>query len=108
MVLQVFEPRYVRMIERIIATPDPTFGMLCHNSPHGTLVRVTESKRLQGGRFLLTVLGSRRFRVVRTYEVDGYLSAQVVWAEDATRGRPESKPAPHRTATALRALAMPG
>merc|ERR1712087_939026 len=48
----------------------------------GTLVRVLESHRLQAGRFFLSICGVRRFRVVRTYHVDGYTSAQVVWIED--------------------------
>ena len=47
MSLHVFEPRYIRMVERVLATPDQSFGMLCHRSPHGTLVRVVESSRLQ-------------------------------------------------------------
>ena len=82
MSLHVFEPRYVRMMERVLAAAEPSFGMLCHHSTHGTLVKILEVSRLQGGRFLLTIQGTRRFKVVRTYEVDGYASAQVVWAED--------------------------
>ena len=82
MSLHVFEPRYIRMLERVLAATEPTFGMLCHHSAHGTLVKVLESSRLQGGRFLVTIQGTHRFKVMRTHEVDGYTMAQVVWAED--------------------------
>jgi hypothetical protein len=84
MVLHIFEPRYITMMERVLASADPMFGMLVHRARHGTAARIIEHSRLQGGRFLMTVEGQQRFKVLRTYEVDGYSSAQVVWATDNT------------------------
>ena len=49
---------------------------------HGVKVSILEHQRVPGGRFLLTVRAERRFRVLRTWEIDGYRNASVAWAKD--------------------------
>ena len=90
MVLHVFEPRYLRLTERALTEPalDRQFGMIASAprpsgiATHGVSVKILEHQRISGGRYLLTVRASKRFRVLRTFEVDGYRNASIAWAKD--------------------------
>jgi len=52
-------------------------------APYGTTAEIVRSAPAPGGRYHVVVKGRRRFRVQRTWEVDGYRSAAVAWARDA-------------------------
>ena len=90
MSLHVFEPRYIRLTERALTEPQlaRSFGMIAPAprpsglATHGVKVSILEHQRVPGGRFLLTVRAERRFRVLRTWEIDGYRNASVAWAKD--------------------------
>ena len=87
--LHVFEPRYIRLTQRALAETalGRCFGMTAMNyqgvSQFGTTARIIDANELDGGRYFLTVKGHRRFRILRTWNVDGYHNAQVAWAQDA-------------------------
>ena len=97
MKLHIFEPRYVTLTQRVMASADRCFGMVAMDTTMpiygsgavyprpasvGVLVRVLACQPLPYGRFLVHIEGVRRFRTLRTWEVDGYLSAQVAWYAD--------------------------
>jgi len=94
MQLHVFEPRYTALTRRVMAG-DRTFGMvaLAHDhglatgtipraAPVGVLVRVLDCRPLSHGGFIISIEGVRRFRTLRTWDVDGYSVAQVAWLAD--------------------------
>ena len=86
--LHVFEPRYIMLMRRALSEPalDRCFGMLAMArgglARYGTTVRILDHTELRGGRFYVTVQGVRRFRVLRTSDMDGYRNAAVAWASD--------------------------
>jgi Lon protease-like protein len=94
--LHVFEPRYSLLIRRVLASTDCTFGMIAAEptppgfggtayprpASAGVLVRVLDCRPLAQGRFLVSIEGVRRVRVVRTWEVDDYFVAQAAWLSD--------------------------
>lgn len=90
--LHVFEPRYIRLTQRALTEPrlQRSFGMIApqhrHSNglaTHGTSAVIIHSSDAGGGRFYLTVKGGRRFKVLRTWDVDGYRNAAITWAHDA-------------------------
>jgi Lon protease-like protein len=92
MSLHVFEPRYIRLTQRALTEPrlQRSFGMIApqlrHSNglaTHGTSAIIVHSSDAGGGRFYLTVKGGRRFKVLRTWGVDGYRNAAIEWAHDA-------------------------
>ena len=92
MQLYVFEPRYIMLTQRALSEPRlrRSFGMIAPNyfnanglATHGTSAVIVQSSEAAGGRFYLTVKGARRFKVCRTWDVDGYRNAAITWASDA-------------------------
>lgn len=92
MQLYVFEPRYIMLTQRALSEPRlrRSFGMIAPNyfnanglATHGTSAVIVQSSEAAGGRFYLTVKGTRRFKVCRTWDVDGYRNAAITWASDA-------------------------
>lgn len=87
--LHVFEPRYIRLTQRALteASLEKRFGMVAIShrgmSPVGVTVRIINWTEVAGGRYFLTVVGERRFRILRTWDVDGYRNAEVAWVNDA-------------------------
>lgn len=101
--LHVFEPRYLQMLEDALKTPQRLIGMVqpCpHPSGEGGLHaigcagRVTQFSETEDGRYLITLTGQSRFRVLS--EVDGfapYRRAAVSWEGfDRDLGRGERDP----------------
>lgn len=96
--LHVFEPRYIALTKRALsdAVLDGVFGMVEYGRAHsvtasfGVTCKILEHRELPGGpagrRYFLRAVGVRRFRVSRSWLVDGYSNAQVVWAADASCG----------------------
>ncbi|KMT10760.1 hypothetical protein BVRB_5g114180 [Beta vulgaris subsp. vulgaris] len=85
--LNIFEPRYRLMVRRIMegnhrmgmVTIDSTTG---HIADFACEVELTECEPLPDGRFYIEVEGRRRFRILRSWDQDGYRVAEVEWILD--------------------------
>ncbi|KPD12115.1 LON peptidase substrate-binding domain-containing protein [Phaeobacter sp. 11ANDIMAR09] len=77
--LHIFEPRYLQMFEDVLKTPERLIGMIqpCATSPGedalqavGCAGRITQFSETEDGRYLVTLSGLSRFRVLG--EVTGF------------------------------------
>lgn len=77
--LHLFEPRYLQMLEDALKTPHRLIGMVQPNpSPNapdglhmiGCAGRVTQFSETEDGRYLITLTGMSRYRVLK--EVEGF------------------------------------
>jgi Lon protease-like protein len=88
--LHIFEPRYLQMIEDAIKTDARLIGMAQPNSTRGhekhglhtigCAGRITQFSETEDGRYMVTLSGASRFRVVR--EIEGfspYRKCEVNW-----------------------------
>ncbi len=88
--LHIFEPRYIAMLDDALKTPDRLIGMVQPNEVPGRegpglhsigcVGRVTQFSETEDGRYLITLSGLSRFRVLR--EVEGftpYRRCEVSW-----------------------------
>jgi hypothetical protein len=88
--LHIFEPRYLAMLEDALKTPERLIGMVQPNEVPGRegpglqsigcVGRVTQFSETEDGRYLITLAGISRFRVLR--EVEGftpYRRCEVSW-----------------------------
>jgi Lon protease-like protein len=87
--LQLFEPRYLAMLEDCLKTPERLIGMIQPRgnpkdnmalSAIGCAGRITAFSETIDGRYMITLTGISRFRVLN--EVDGftpYRRAHVAW-----------------------------
>ena len=88
--LHIFEPRYLTMLDDALKTPQRLIGMI---QPHGTNMeskklqsigcagRVTAFSETEDGRYMITLAGISRFRVIK--EVEGftpYRRCDVSWS----------------------------
>lgn len=102
--LHLFEPRYLAMLDDAMKTDDRLIGMIqpCE-TPEGAADRlhtigcagrVTAMSETEDGRYMITLSGMSRFRILD--EVDGftpYRRAEVDWAGfEADLGREETDP----------------
>src|SRR6056297_2116591 len=100
--LHLFEPRYLTMLEDALKTPERLIGMVQPNRVPGRdggtglhtigcAGRVTQFSETEDGRYMITLSGISRFRVVR--EVEGfapYRKCEVNWdGFDRDQGGPE-------------------
>jgi len=69
--LHVYEPRYRLMVRRCLSSSS-NFGIMLGESNIGVEVSIKECVPLVDGRFYITVLGRKRFRVLETQNMDGY------------------------------------
>lgn len=87
--LHIFEPRYLQMLEDTFKTPHRLIGMIQpYESPEGERLhsigcagRVTAFQETDDGRYMITLSGISRFRVLS--EVEGftpYRRCEVSWA----------------------------
>ena len=90
--LHLFEPRYLAMLDDALKTPGRLIGMVQPNKVPGRnggsglhtigcVGRVTQFSETEDGRYMITLTGLSRFRVVE--EVDGftpYRRAKVSWS----------------------------
>jgi Lon protease-like protein len=102
--LHLFEPRYLAMLDDALKTPERVIGMIQPNrvpgrDGHGLhtigcVGRVTQFSETEDGRYMITLSGLSRFRVIE--EVEGfapYRRARVSWAGfERDLGPPESDP----------------
>jgi len=88
--LHLFEPRYLAMLEDALKTPDRVIGMIQPNKVPGRAGpglhsigcagRVTQFSETEDGRYMVTLAGVSRFRLVE--EVEGfapYRRARISW-----------------------------
>jgi len=89
--LHLFEPRYLAMLDDVLKTPGRLIGMIqpckmpaSRECPQlhriGCVGRVTQMSETEDGRYMITLTGISRFRLIE--EVDGftpYRRAQVSW-----------------------------
>lgn len=85
--LNIFEPRYRLMVRRIMEG-NHRMGMAILDSSTGSLaefaceVEITECEPLPDGRFYIEIESRRRFRIIRSWDQDGYRVAEVEWIQD--------------------------
>uniref|UniRef100_A0A5B7AES2 LON peptidase N-terminal domain and RING finger protein 1 n=1 Tax=Davidia involucrata TaxID=16924 RepID=A0A5B7AES2_DAVIN len=85
--LNIFEPRYRLMVRRIMEG-NRRMGMVIVDSTTGSIadfaceVEITECEPFPDGRFFLEVEGRRRFRILQSWDQDGYRVAEVEWVHD--------------------------
>lgn len=86
--LQVFEPRYLEMIDRCLVSRVPEFGVVMIErgsevgggdvrSTVGTTARIVDVKTIVEGRLAVLAVGERRIEVVRWLEDDPHPVAEV-------------------------------
>ncbi len=85
--LHVFEPRYLRMMDRVLGTREEFGVVLIANGrevggpamPHevGTLARIVRMERLEDGTMNLLVQGTQRFRIQEVTFDEPYLQARI-------------------------------
>ncbi|CAN1151968.1 LON peptidase N-terminal domain and RING finger protein 1 [Linum perenne] len=94
--LHIFEPRYRLMVRRIMEG-NRRMGMVIVDTLTGVLadyaceVEITECEPLPDGRFYLEIESHRRFRILRSWDQDGYRIAEVVWVQDHQPQQSEEK-----------------
>ncbi|XP_027356385.1 LON peptidase N-terminal domain and RING finger protein 1 isoform X2 [Abrus precatorius] len=85
--LNIFEARYRLMVRRIMEG-NRRMGMVIIDSSTGSLaefaceVEITECEPLPDGRFYIEIESRRRFRIIRSWDQDGYRVAEVEWIQD--------------------------
>lgn len=101
--LHLFEPRYLAMLDDAIKTDGRLIGMVQPNGEDrlhaiGCVGRVTALSETEDGRYMITLSGQSRFRILE--EVEGfppYRRARVDWAGfEADLGEQEDDPAMDR------------
>lgn len=87
--LQIFEPRYLQMLEDSLKTPQRLIGMIQPrpipggaDTLHtiGCVGRITQFSETDDGRYMITLTGLSRYRITR--EIDGfspYRRCEVAW-----------------------------
>lgn len=87
--LHIFEPRYLQMLEDVLKTPQRLIGMIQPRpSPEGDdrlhsvgcVGRITQFSEAEDGRYMITLSGLSRYRIIR--EVKGfspYRRCEVSW-----------------------------
>jgi Lon protease-like protein len=100
--LHIFEPRYLQMLEDALKTPTRLIGMIQPNEMPGRsgnrlhsigcAGRITQFSETEDGRYLITLGGVSRFRVIK--EVEGftpYRRCDVTWSGFERDLGPEEK-----------------
>lgn len=87
--LNIFEPRYLQMLEDALRTPQRLIGMIQPNprpscdtalQTIGCAGRVTQFSETEDGRYMITLAGISRFRVAREIESFApYRKCEITW-----------------------------
>ncbi|KAG8196255.1 hypothetical protein JTE90_023811 [Oedothorax gibbosus] len=84
--LHVFEPRYRLMIRQCMESGSRQFGMCTvvdnNIAEYGTMLEIRDVQYFPDGRSVVDTVGSRRFRILRKGEHDGYTTGVVEFLED--------------------------
>ncbi|KAK9808920.1 hypothetical protein WJX72_006425 [[Myrmecia] bisecta] len=88
MALNIFEPRYRLMVRRCMEG-NRRFGMATVSADHelhgiGCECEILECQPLPDGRFYLEIVGRQRFRLLDSFEQDGYRMARPQYFSDDT------------------------
>ncbi|XP_018570108.1 LON peptidase N-terminal domain and RING finger protein 2 isoform X2 [Anoplophora glabripennis] len=87
--LYVCEPRYRLLARRCLQSPTKRFAMASKESngnkfvQFGTILEVKDAVNLGDGRYILTTVGVKRFKVISRNEQDGYDTAKVQYVKDS-------------------------
>ncbi|KAJ8919896.1 hypothetical protein NQ315_006425 [Exocentrus adspersus] len=87
--LYVYEPRYRLLARRCLQSPTKRFAMASKDSngnkfvQYGTILEVKDAVNLEDGRFILTTVGVKRFKVISRNEQDGYDTAKIQYIKDS-------------------------
>src|SRR5262245_11106751 len=94
--LRIFEERYRLMIQRCLEQSGPFGVVLIRQGPEvggealphtvGTTATISDSVRLDDGRFYLTTVGQRRFRIQYIAQRQPYMLASVVYLPEEAGG----------------------
>ena len=99
--LHIFEPRYLAMLDDALKTPERLIGMIqpCIDCGPGERLhqigcagRVTQFSETEDGRYMITLSGISRFRVIE--ELEGftpYRRCRVIWDDFSRDLGPEEK-----------------
>lgn len=86
--LFIYEPRYRLMVRRAIESGSRHFGIALAQSgrqkyvEYGTMLDIRDCVQLGDGCSILSTLGTKRFRVLRRSEKDGYDTANIEFIKD--------------------------
>lgn len=95
--LQVFEPRYLALVDHCLATEPELGSVLIERGSEvgggdtrtlvGTLGRIVEARELRDGRWGILLVGTHRIRVLRWLPDDPYPRAEVeLWPDEDGSG----------------------
>jgi Lon protease-like protein len=77
------------MLRRAIETETKQFGMCMysektpyHYTEYGCMLEIKTCQFIRDGRAVVSTVGGRRFKVIRSSTKDGYNVAQVEWVKD--------------------------
>lgn len=106
--LQVFEPRYLQLVEDVLKTPNRLIGMIQPQegaedglAKIGSAGRIVNFSEMDDGRYMITLRAVSRFRLTAVHEgFMPYLQADVDWSDfPLDRGlQPETDPGLNRLA----------
>ncbi len=106
--LQVFEPRYLQLVEDVLKTPNRLIGMIQPQegaedglAKIGSAGRIVNFSEMDDGRYMITLRAVSRFRLTAVHEgFMPYLQADVDWSDfPLDRGlQPETDPGLNRPA----------
>lgn len=106
--LQVFEPRYLQLVEDVLKTPNRLIGMIQPQegaedglAKIGSAGRIVNFSEMDDGRYMITLRAVSRFRLSAVHEgFMPYLQADVDWSDfPLDRGlQPETDPGLNRPA----------
>ncbi|XP_070510085.1 LON peptidase N-terminal domain and RING finger protein 3 [Chironomus tepperi] len=86
--LFIYEPRYRLMVRRAIESGTRQFGIVLAQSTrqryvdYGTMLEIRDCVQLADGCSILSTVGTKRFRVIRRSEKDGYETANIEYIKD--------------------------
>lgn len=100
--LQVFEPRYLLMVQRCLETGSP-FGVVLSETDSeteddvaicavGTTARITRFENISEGLYVIEVEGETRFTIDETFETEPYLTGRVTPFSEQAASEPELRP----------------
>jgi len=90
--MHIFEPRYRLMIRRVLQG-SRSFGLVgSHKDPSspqgyslnsvGCCLQITQYQGLPDGRSIINTVGTKRFKILEKWDVDGYVVGRVEYLED--------------------------
>ncbi|GFT76518.1 LON peptidase N-terminal domain and RING finger protein 3 [Nephila pilipes] len=84
--LHVFEPRYRLMIRQCMESGSRQFGMCAYIdndvAEYGTILQIRAVQYFPDGRSVVDTVGSKRFKILRKGERDGYTTGAVEFLKD--------------------------